>query len=738
MFILNVNGKENTIKPIVRAIQLALFSVWAVSHVVYADTASASLSEDSVQLPTITLYANKEEGYKANKLSLGKLEQSIKENPQSVSVITAKRIEDSGWATVDQAISQTTGMTVQSSGNVNATYYSRGFEVAVQKDGMNSGYASGAEREIDSLAMYEQIEIQRGAAGLLTGAGQPGGVINLVRKKPLAEDQINVALKAGSWSTWGATFDISNTFLEDNRLRSRFVADYENKDYFYDVAENENLALYGIVEYDLLPSTTLTFGATYDRREAIPEITGVPRNADGSDSKIDKTKYLGAAWNRWEIDSHSLFAGIEHRFNEDWSFKINGQYENRILNYQRAFYDGNNLNLDTHVFDQLTGYFSGDMKIEDYGFDAALNGQFKAFGRSHDVVLGYNMQRLEEPRPWLMLDPIKIPAVSLEDFDPYNVYRPDMPHVPTTTQRETTQKAFYAMTRLNPTEPLHVVIGARLGHWKFVNRTISTGAKTSAYEDRNVLTPYGGIVYELTDQLSVYASYADTFKVQTNYYTLEGDPLDPAVGANYELGMKQELWNGKAMITAALFRIDEDNRALAVPDTELKCPAVSGQCYANAGKVRSQGFETEFTGELLDNLHLTAGYTFNKTEYLNDIKFQSGDTYSPFTPKHIFKLWGSYTLPMYDQRLTLGGGVSLQSETKNIAQNKAKEQIDIVQSGYGLWNAFANYKVSDQINVSVNVNNIFDKTYYKKLGSLSSGNYYGDPRSFMLTLRAKY
>lgn len=743
MFIFKLNEKLGAPTPIALAVHLLLFSSVLMSPVAVAADNSAEASStttDLIQLPSITLYADQEQGYKATQLSLGKLEQSVKETPQSISVVTSQRIEDSGWSTIDQAITQTTGMTVQSTGNVNANFYSRGFEVAVQKDGMNAGYATGGEREIESLAMYEKIEVQRGAAGLLTGAGQPGGVVNLVRKKPLEQDQISVALKAGSWNTWGATFDISQTFLADDRLRGRFVADYEDKEYFYDVAKNENVALYGIMEYDLLPSTSLSFGATYERREAVPEITGVPRNADGSDSKLDKTKYLGAAWNNWEIDSYSLFAGVEHHFNEDWSLKLNGQYENRILNYQRAFYDPQSLNLETQVFDKLTGYYSGDMKIKDFGFDFALNGQFQALGRSHEVMIGYTMQRIEEPRPWLSLDPIQIPPVSLEDFDPHSVIRPDMPHVPTTTQRETTQKAFYAMTRLNPIEPLHVIIGARLGNWKFANRVIATGKNTSTYEDKNILTPYGGIVYDLTDQLSVYASYADTFRVQANNYTFQGDTLDPAVGANYEFGVKQELWEGKALLTAAVFRIDEDNRALEDANHPKPCVGSpsAGACYINAGKVRSQGFETEFTGELLDNLHLTVGYTFNKTEYLNDSKFQSGDSYSTFTPKHLLKLWGSYTLPFYDQRLTVGGGVNLQSETKNITQNAAKEQIDIVQSGYGLWNAFANYKVSDQINIGFNINNIFDKTYYKQLGSLSSGNYYGDPRNFMITLRAKY
>lgn len=743
MFIFKLNEKLGAPTPIALAVHLLLFSSVLMSPVAVAADNSAEASStttDLIQLPSITLYADQEQGYKATQLSLGKLEQSVKETPQSISVVTSQRIEDSGWSTIDQAITQTTGMTVQSTGNVNANFYSRGFEVAVQKDGMNAGYATGGEREIESLAMYEKIEVQRGAAGLLTGAGQPGGVVNLVRKKPLEQDQISVALKAGSWNTWGATFDISQTFLADDRLRGRFVADYEDKEYFYDVAKNENVALYGIMEYDLLPSTTLSFGVTYERREAVPEITGVPRNADGSDSKLDKTKYLGAAWNNWEIDSYSLFAGVEHHFNEDWSLKLNGQYENRILNYQRAFYDPKSLNLETQVFDKLTGYYSGDMKIKDFGFDFALNGQFQALGRSHEVMIGYTMQRIEEPRPWLSLDPIQIPPVSLEDFDPHSVVRPDMPHVPTTTQRETTQKAFYAMTRLNPIEPLHVIIGARLGNWKFANRVIATGKNTSTYEDKNILTPYGGVVYDLTDQLSVYASYADTFRVQANNYTFQGDTLDPAVGANYEFGVKQELWEGKALLTAAVFRIDEDNRALEDANHPKPCVGSpsAGACYINAGKVRSQGFETEFTGELLDNLHLTVGYTFNKTEYLNDSKFQSGDSYSTFTPKHLLKLWGSYTLPFYDQRLTVGGGVNLQSETKNITQNAAKEQIDIVQSGYGLWSAFANYKVSDQINIGFNINNIFDKTYYKQLGSLSSGNYYGDPRNFMITLRAKY
>ncbi|MBB1219673.1 TonB-dependent receptor, partial [Klebsiella pneumoniae] len=165
-----------------------------------------------------------------------------------------------------------------------------------------------------------------------------------------------------------------------------------------------------------------------------------------------------------------------------------------------------------------------------------------------------------------------------------------------------------------------------------------------------------GLVYGLTPTYSVYASYTDVFTPQNNKNE-SGDTLKPITGASYEAGIKGELMDGALNVSLAAFQIRQKNRAQQDPDW----PCVGQNCYYVAGgEVRSRGFEAEASGSITPYWTVAAGYTFNTSKYLTDTQ-AGGQPFASFTPRHIFRLWTNYALPTMQRRLSVGGGLQVQS-----------------------------------------------------------------------------
>ena len=137
---------------------------------------------------------------------------------------------------------------------------------------------------------------------------------------------------------------------------------------------------------------------------------------------------------------------------------------------------------------------------------------------------------------------------------------------------------------------------------------------------------------------------------------------------------------------------------------------------------------------------MAGGYTFNTTRYLKD-RANGGAPFRTFTPRHIFQLWTTYQLPGPWNRWSVGGGVNVKSGiyAESAAQGPVRGSATRVsQGGYAVWNARIGYRVDEHISLALNVNNLFDKVYYQRLGNADMGNAYGEPRSFMLNMRVKY
>jgi outer membrane receptor for ferric coprogen and ferric-rhodotorulic acid len=267
----------------------------------------------------------------------------------------------------------------------------------------------------------------------------------------------------------------------------------------------------------------------------------------------------------------------------------------------------------------------------------------------------------------------------------------------------------------------------------------TVGAETG-YGIEGKFTPYAGIVWDVTDQLNLYASYADSFSPQSSAKPRsDGGQIEPLVGAQYEVGTKLSLADDRLLLSLAAYQITQSNRLFN--DADL--PDVVFQI----GKVRARGVEVEAAGEILPGWRVNGGYSYTKSEYLEDSNpLLEGISLVPVIPEHSVKLFTNYVAPdgMF-KGASLGGGVTWFSATWGgnaavfNADGSLRTRSSIVrQDDYAVVDLRAGYKLTDQVSLSVNVNNLFDRTYYSRISSTGRGNYFGSPRSVFATLRIAY
>ena len=696
------------------------------------------LGEVRVQASTLNDSTTEGSGsYASSNVAMAK-GASLREIPQSITVVTRQQIEDQQLTSVGDVLAHTTGITTTSaSGGDVGSIYARGFQVSnMQIDGSSVDAYSNFYFN-PNLAMYDHVEVLRGADGLFSGTGEAGGTVNLVRKRALATPQFQGSVSVGSWENYRAEVDVTGPLAFDGKLRGRLVTSYMDRDFHYDTAEDRNQFVYGVLELDLGPRTVLSVGGSYEDRNRRPNWGGLPRNSNGSDLGLSRDTALMPSWAHGSYITSEGFAALEHSFNDDWKVKISGNYMDRNGYEEAGSYSGTP---DTGLL-TFAGWGYG-YESRKTSYDVSLNGAFELFGGKHELVLGMDGQKIAHTQYYstLVYGGTSPQPITLGSFDPDAVPRP----VGSWKYQEwagygATQRGLYGKLKLQLAEPLHLVVGGRQADYEYdspFNMYNASGALTSStvthYKENNIVTPYGGLIYDLNEAWTAYGSVAEIYKSQGNRLAgpLPGTQLDPITGRSVEVGIKGELLGGRLNTAFSLYRIEREGEAVQESSNGSNN---LGQacCYVAMGKIVSKGLDAEISGELLPRLQIAAGYTYNYNE-----NRQADDVpYSTITPKQLFKLWTSWQLPGDLGKWRVGGGVNAQSSYYVTGSNNYKA----TQSGYAVWNAFAQYRIDAHWTASLNINNLFDRTYYQTLGTTArSGNWYGEPRNAMLTVRALF
>ncbi|MBK1613263.1 TonB-dependent receptor [Rubrivivax gelatinosus] len=680
-------------------------------------------------LPEIVVSAPAASGYKAERIELGKQALTPRETPQSVSVLTRQQMDDQDMATMTEAMQQLTGVSVIANDTMNNQYYVRGYTPGVMYDGVSSYNGFTPSHQFD-LAIYERIELLRGPAGLLRGVGEPGGVVNLVKKRALAEPAFGADLSVGSWNALRATGDATGALNAAKTLRGRVVVSRENRDYFYDHTHGDKWLAMGVLEWDLAPGTTLSISQTGQDHDVRAPWSGLPASsvADASGHypllDVSPGTFNAPDWGRMSYHTDETAGWIEQRLAGGWKLKL-ALNQRQQRQYYKYAYTYSGVDLVAGTLDYAS--FRGDYHYTREGADLSASGPFELFGRNHEALLGLNAERYLSSGvsgrgpTWT--------GVVFGDLDA--LAEPDIAYT-SGSESLTHQRGLLAQLRWSLADALTLVTGVRVSDFAQRSRSIAPSA-LSAWKDgaeANGEPSYNlGLVYELDTRWSLYGSVADIFVPQTQA-KLDGGTLDPRVGRQREVGAKADLFDGRLAASLAYFDIRDTGRAYADPDS----PADSSY-YLNAGKVQSKGLEAELSGRPLPRLDLSAGYTHVTTRYLKD-RVNTGLVYAIATPKHQLKLWGNYRFAP-DTALQ-GWQLGLGLQAQSAVQSSRGWRDEVVNGGWAVVNARVGYEISPRWQASLLVGNVFDRQYYASVGTPNIYNFYGEPRSLQLSLKARY
>jgi outer membrane receptor for ferric coprogen and ferric-rhodotorulic acid len=675
----------------------------------------------------------------------------LREIPQSVSIISQELLQQQNDTELAEAFTWATGISVVQTNSVDNSFYSRGFQItSLHIDGgppLSLTNANLVNTPTD-LSEYDHIEVLRGADALFGGAGEPGATVSLVRKQPLPKEQAVVSVSGGSWNDYRVEGDVTGPLGFGGALRGRLVVAGETQDYFYDTADNHLGKVYGILAYDLTPDILLTAGGSYELQSGIPGYSGLPRYDNGDDPHLPRSTSLVFPWNQRTTHTVEAFAGLEHKFNSDWKLKVNVVQLDQTTAAFLAEPNGS-INPVTQI---LGGTYAGvnlNSKLDQTGADATVTGAFSLFGRRHELIVGADYQRSPSTAS-TGIHFLSTPVTPFA-FDPGAYSAPTGPPTITSVLAGTQkQYGLYTALRLHPWDGWSLIGGVRDSWYKNSLDTTATLNITtpprllSAQSEDNTeaakLTPYGGVVYDISKQYSLYASYADIFNTNLGHTTVNGTVLPPADGVNLEAGIKGA-WHGGALNgSLAWFKIDVSG--LAAGDPNAPASSLNLQCCYLTGTEKSQGVEIEFSGALTPNWTITTGYTFD----IN--KDSDGATLTTSTPRHLFKFWTDYRLPGGWNRSSIGGGVLAQSSNYKTgtacnafdatgACSGDQVPFNITQGFYAVESLRYAYRISPQWTVALSVNNLFDRVYYQTIGTTNSGNWYGEPRNFLLKIQGR-
>ncbi|AIC21250.1 MULTISPECIES: TonB-dependent siderophore receptor [Pseudomonas] len=664
-----------------------------------------------------------------------KLALTARETPQSVTVITRQRMDDQNMKTLEDVLKATPGISVTKDGPQRPTFYSRGFAIEnLMVDGLSNDLSHYLSRDMNStpdMAIFDRVEVVRGATGLMQGAGNPSAAVNMVHKRPTATPRVTLTGSAGSWDNYRTEFDASNALNESGTLRGRIVTAYQTKDSFQDFVSSERSVFYGITEADLNEDTTFTFGISNQNANNNTSWGGLPVAADGSDLHLKRSTYLGSDWEFWDQDNTTAFTRLEYRFANDWKMLLAASKSWSDLSMLGSI-PMRTWQSDYVEFGQNIGRY--DYKDKQSSYDGYVSGPFSLFGRTHELVVGASKRDLKFKGKGLPIDL----ETHTDLNNPSGIPKPDMSANPWTQDRTSELKSTYVTTRLNLADDLKLILGGRLDWYDYDVTTTWNGKPSSTSLPNKVtrnLTRYAGVIYDLDQHHSVYVSYTDIFKPQTEL-DASNNALKPIEGKNYEMGIKGEYFDGALNASAAIFRIDQENRAKLL--NPILCPP-GNDCYEAAGEVRSQGIELEINGSLAPGWQLGAGYTYASVKYTKDSDpTKEGTLFDTDIPRHVFKAFTTYQLPGDLNRWTIGGGLYRQNTIYNKGTNEYLTTFDyhIEQKAYTLVDLMTSYKASENVNIRLNLNNVFDKRYYQSISSNTDygNNFYGDPRNAMVTV----
>jgi outer membrane receptor for ferric coprogen and ferric-rhodotorulic acid len=651
------------------------------------------------------------------------LDLSIKDTPQSISVVSDEEMQQFGATSVNDALRLATGIQVDEWETNRTTYTSRGFDILnTQIDGVglpnNWGISTGA---FDSFG-YEKVEVIRGANGLLTGVGNAAGTINYVRKRPTNERQGSLGVSYGSWSTRRAEVDYSTPFTTDGSWAGRVVAAHEDGDSYLRGNDNARNYLYGVVDGQVGDNGTLTVGYSYQRAKSNGIMWGALTfmDSDGAQAEWPTSASTTQDWTFWNTTNQTAFAEYTHQLGDNWQLKASYNYR-RSVGDEKMFYaylpdpdnDGISDALDPGTGLGLVGYpWAGSDKATAHLGAVTLNGHFEWLGRDQEVMLGTSLARSTSDS-WERSADADSPAWGALPAFPYStdaIAEPAWSDSSLYSVLDQRLKRAFGATRVALTDRLKALVGVNYAQYRRSGNSYDLGFDQTTSHT----SPYGGLTFDFNEHVLGYVSYSDIYQPQ-DQVDADNRYLDASKGVNYEAGIKADWLDKRLLTTLAVFKADQDG--LATPTGQYNEYAQS--IYAPVD-VESRGIELEATGKLGDNLDLVVGYTSLR------LTGADGNNTYRWVPRRTANVLLSAHLPSYTP-LSFGVGGRWQSAISNVESSG----FTVRQDSYAVFNGFVAWDFRPDATLRFNASNITNEKY---ISTLRYSGFYGAPRNYMLSV----
>ena len=384
----------------------------------------------------------------------------------------------------------------------------------------------------------------RGATGLASGTGEPGGVLELTRKRPTREARTSIEAGGGNWSHIRTVLDSSGALNRDGSLRGRGIAAYDHGGDWQHRAKQDRGTLYGILEYDLTPDTTLTLGLQHNQMRARGSVMIGYENYYGDPAHGYRFTPFGPrdnAGTRWSYNksrSSEIFTRVNHRLNENW--QLDAQYSYSFGKREQEYGVVGSVAVQHDGTARLTsGYWEHAPK--EHNLDLNISGKYPLWGREHELKIGASYNHYDDYHNPLYARNVT-PGGNIFTFQG-DIARPDYPYQGTGGEKSHSA-SLYASTNLHLTDRWSILAGTRLTHWQANKRDHYNNFKTETQKENAILTPYLGTSYDLSDWLSAYASYSTIFRPQDNEDINYYRAADRVKNHGWEIGIGGEIKDG--------------------------------------------------------------------------------------------------------------------------------------------------------------------------------------------------
>ena len=687
-----------------KVIGLSLYAIFALQVAAFGESVNALESVDVISSD------EKKESYTVESMSTStKLNLSIKDTPQSVSVFTRQKLDDQNINSFQDLLSKTPGITLNK-WDERVMPTARGFQVDYFLfDGMPS-YNMKAN-DID-LSVYERVEVVKGANGLMTGAGNPAMGMNFIRKHANSKEFIgDISVSAGSWDNYQTTADVSMPLNEDGSIRGRVVVKKQGANSYMDTYKTGTDVFYGVIDMDLSDTTYLSIGAGYEdlQRDGI-RWGGLPAfYTDGTRTNYDRSKTVSGDWTYWDVKTKTYFADFKQYIYDDISINIALSQRDIKTGTALAYFSGQ-IDKGTGLGTGNPSRYTDEKEEKETNLDLYASIPFKINNLDQEIILGTMINKHK-------VTTYNWSSANLRNVtvDPLNLANPTSNWTSSgkNTLNKTTQKGVYLAGRLSLMEDLKLIAGTRVSSWEY-KAANGNGNRKFDHE----VTPYLGLVYNLNPNHSIYTSYTSIFKPQDKR-TQSGDYLDPIEGKSAEVGIKGSYFDDTLNASITVFRIEQDGVGESIDGKFVL--NTTDNAYRAVDGVVSKGIELMLSGEVTDNLILDFGLANFKAEDADGEKY---DTSSARTTANIF---AKYTIDDY----RVGAGINYKSK---IYTGTGASRIN--EDAYFTSDIMAGYKINKNFDFQLNINNIFDKKYYDRIGTNSM--VYGSPRNFTATLKYSF